>query len=960
MARVSWAGRTYLGGTVKLLSTGVSLALVAAGLAALPALSAEAASTPTKSDQNVVQRMEAEASEGARFKTERTTGKVGFVRAASQGDLMPSQKAADGASAAAKATAYVDKYAGAFGATADQLTEAGVTATKLGWTVRYDQTYQGVPVFGARLLANLDKSGDLTSVNGFVAPDLSLSTTPAFSQAEAAARAISTVRANPPGADGDADLSGIKAASTTLSVYRLGAIRGQTGDNILAWVVEVTNQKNVRDMVFVDASTGKVVNRYSMIADALDREVYEESPEPANLVWKEGDPFPGTLNQSHQDLVEGSGDAYWLFKNTFGRDSFDGEGSTMKTVNNDPTISCPNANWNGVTTNYCTDVTSDDTVAHEWGHAYTEYTSGLIYQWQSGAMNEAFSDIWGETVDQVNDRFNETPNTPRVEGQCSKFTRGNVGVTINAPAEIAGPCEAAPAAFGPVFDKDGVTSDVVVGTDVAEEGGGSPTDGCSPFDNAAALAGKFAYVDRGTCSFAIKADHAEAAGATGIVIGNNVPDPPSSPVGTADIYGVMIDQASGAKIKGATGTVNITIKDIDEDPKDNTYRWLSGEGDPAFGGAIRDMWTPTCYGDPGKVSDAEYWCSTDDSGGVHSNSGVVNHTFALLVDGSTSNGVEVASIGLDKAANVFWRAQSAYLTPTSRFPDLANALTTGCADLVGKPINAVSIDPDTVTAADPITAEDCAAVLAATQATELNVEPTQCNFKPMFAKNPPALCGSKFKTRTVWKETFEKGLGKWAKTQKIVFEGGIAEPWKTASDLPGSHGSKAAYGPAPDEGACSNGANDFSSTNGITTPQVKLPGNGVQKLSFQHYVATETGYDGGTVKISVNGKDFKIVPKSAYLYNKPLELTSEAEGNTNPLAGKTGFTGTDGGLPTGSWGTSIIDLKKAGAKPGQKIKIRFEIGRDGCGGNDGWYVDNVKVVKCVKKQQNKVVLGRQG
>ena len=83
----------------------------------------------------------------------------------------------------------------------------------------------------------------------------------------------------------------------------------------------------------------------------------------------------------------------------------------MRTVNNDPTIACPNANWNGVTTNYCDGVTSDDTVSHEWGHAYTEFTSGLVYQWQPGAMNEAYSDIWGETVDIINARFNEIPDT---------------------------------------------------------------------------------------------------------------------------------------------------------------------------------------------------------------------------------------------------------------------------------------------------------------------------------------------------------------------------------------------------------------------------------------------------------------------------------------------------------------------------------------------------------------------
>ena len=92
-------------------------------------------------------------------------------------------------------------------------------------------------------------------------------------------------------------------------------------------------------------------------------------------MWNEGDPFPGTLNQDQQNLVNGTGESYWFFKNAFGRDSYDGDGANETTVNNDPTIACPNANWNGVTTNYCDGVTSDDVVAHEWGHAYTEYTS---------------------------------------------------------------------------------------------------------------------------------------------------------------------------------------------------------------------------------------------------------------------------------------------------------------------------------------------------------------------------------------------------------------------------------------------------------------------------------------------------------------------------------------------------------------------------------------------------------
>ena len=36
-----------------------------------------------------------------------------------------------------------------------------------------------------------------------------------------------------------------------------------------------------------------------------------------------------------------------------------------------------------------------------------------------------------------------------------------------------------------------------------------------------------------------------------------------------------------------------------------------GEDATAFGGAIRDMWNPTCLSDPGKVSDAEYQCDTE-------------------------------------------------------------------------------------------------------------------------------------------------------------------------------------------------------------------------------------------------------------------------------------------------------------------------------------------------------------
>src|SRR4051812_46262756 len=40
-----------------------------------------------------------------------------------------------------------------------------------------------------------------------------------------------------------------------------------------------------------------------------------------------------------------------------------------------------------------------DVVAHEWSHGVTEYTSKLVYQGESGALNEAFSDIMGSSIE---------------------------------------------------------------------------------------------------------------------------------------------------------------------------------------------------------------------------------------------------------------------------------------------------------------------------------------------------------------------------------------------------------------------------------------------------------------------------------------------------------------------------------------------------------------------------------
>jgi len=965
---------------VRVLKSAICLVMLGAGITAVPSqLTGAAASPAAADDSSLVSDMRGEAKGTVTTSAEESTGKVGFIRAKGAGaDLLPGVAAADKAGAAAKADAYLAKYSVAFGAGKGQLKREGVTADDLGWTVDYTQTYKGLPVFGSLLRAHVDKQGDLTAVNGYAAPDLSLSAEPRETAAAAADRAIAFVRSDPgPGADGTtAEALDLRAASNELTVYRVGSTKGDQGPATLAYVVDVTDGAALREKVFVDGSSGKILNRYSMVDNALERELYEESPD-TTPVWVEGDdldadctlPDAGDcaddLNLDQRNLVLSTGESYWFFKNAFGRDSYDGGGATMRTVNNDPRINCPNANWNGQTTNYCDGVTSDDVVSHEWGHAYTEYSHGLIYQWQSGALNESYSDIWGETVDLINNREDEEEgdiSAKRADSLCAENGPRAVQVVINNPASVRKVCLAGPASWGGIPDTTGITSDIVLALDADEDGAGTANttfDGCSPLTNAAAMAGKVGMVRRGACDFTLKAQHLIDAGATAVVIANTLGrgafspgggiDPPFTQpvVGIADADGTRIQDALGG------GAVNVTVRLSGTAETADSFRWLIGEKSTAFGGAIRDMWAPTCAGDPGKVSDIEYACSTDDQGGVHSNSGVPNHGYALLVDGGTFNGVTVTGLGLTKAAHIYYRAMTAYQTPVSGFADHADSLAAACTDLTGAAIKDLSTQPNTsITFFKKITAADCAQVDKMAQAIELRSEPVQCDFQPLLDPNTPVSCGAGTTSVTSFEDDFEGGLGDWELDGESVF-GGPTRDWRSSGDLPDGNkpagSTQAAFGPTPDLGTCTEDEEDFSSANWMTSPEIEVGETGeiAPKLVFDHNVQTELGYDGGTVSMSVNGGAFETIPAEAYLFNGPSVLATVEADNTNPLAGEDGFTGTDGGKIVSDWGTSIIDLEEAGVAVGDTIQVRFSIGRDGCGGVVGWYVDNVRVVTCV-------------
>ncbi len=841
---------------------------------------------------------------------------------------------------------FLSDNSAAFGISnvAAELVTSSIDKDAYGGThITHLQVYQGVPVFAGVLKTHYDAAGNLTVANGTFIPSINVSITPSFSAEQAKTVALTLVKS-------EQSRATRLTAQTTLMIYREGLSKGVPGENHLAWQVEVGNRADVREFLYVDAQSGKVFDRTTGILDAKNRRAFDGTGAtqpgpnyPGTPFWVEGQAFP-TGNTEADNMIAASSDIYDLFKKAFGRDSFDAHGATMDSIFNRGD-GCPNASWGGQYISFCPGTTTDDVTAHEWGHAYTQYTHGLVYHFQPGALNEAYSDIWGETVDRINGRGGDTPDSVRTDLACTVSTNATQ-IIVTAPAAIAGLKPAGTAAFGPQTFY--IPANTVV---VVNDGVGTATDGCeTPFANAASVAGKIAFMDRGVCGFAVKAKNAQLNGAIGVIIGNNAAGAinMSGDDATITIPSLSVLQSDGTAIKAQTSTVMASLQ---RGPgSDNSVRWLIGEDSTAFGGAIRDMYTPTCYGNPGKVSDSQYSCGADtqagDWGGVHNNSGVPNHGYALLVDGGTYNGQTVVGIGLTKAAHIYYRAQSVYQTPGSGFADHADSIQQSCADLTGANLNSLTTGAPS---GQIITATDCAQVAKVALAVEFRTAPSQCNYgAPILATSPPAQCTTGTMT-TLLSDNFEGGKRtgvKWSVAYAGVTGDFTARNWGVVSNLPNGRPGYAMFGVDYTGGTCAAGG-DQSGTMRLDSPEVTLPaGTTVPRLSFDHWVATESGYDGGNVKISVNNGAWVLVKASDFVYNPyNTTLATAASGNTNPMAGQAAFSGSNPGTISGSWGRSIVNLAPY-AVAGDKVRLRFEMGTDGCGGTYGWYLDDVSVYSC--------------
>ena len=153
-----------------------------------------------------------------------------------------------------------------------------------------------------------------------------------------------------------------------------------------------------------------------------------------------------------------------------------------------------------------------------------------------------------------------------------------------------------------------------------------------------------------------------------------------SPLTTLDICGHElthgVTQYSAALIyQGESGALNEAMSDVFGSMVE---RYTKGEsantwkiGEDAYtpytaGDALRYMDNPTRGGQPDNYADR--YLGSADNGGVHTNSGIANYAFYLLAKGGTTRrGGTMTGIGADKAARIWYRALTSYMTSGTNF-----------------------------------------------------------------------------------------------------------------------------------------------------------------------------------------------------------------------------------------------------------------------------------------------------
>ena len=305
------------------------------------------------------------------------------------------------------------------------------------------------------------------------------------------------------------------------------------------------------------------------------------------------------------------------------------------------------------------------------------------------------------------------------------------------------------------------------------------------------------------------------------------------------------------------------------------------------------MWTPTCYGDPGKVSDAEYNCDPNLTTAAACTATPVCRTTATRCSSTAAPTTARPSpgIGLDKAANICWRAPDGLPTPTSDFTDAGRRPRASCADLS---VSRSTRSPPTPNAGPmPADADHRRRLRPGRQGDRRGRaahRPDAVRLPAAARQERPSACAVRASRRNaVWSEDFEDGLAGWTADEEIADLGGYSAastPGSRSTTPPAATPAGVAFGPARDEGDCSgDGVDDISSRDSIISRSITLPGGGLRRgcRSTTTWPPSAAG-TAATSRSASTAVPSRSIPAAAYVFNAPnARSTPCGAGNTNPI-----------------------------------------------------------------------------
>lgn len=302
---------------------------------------------------------------------------------------------------------FMDRYRDLFRLDEPRTEMQLVRRSEDGEHLFFRQRVNGIPVFPSETVLYL--SGDsITGIGGAYVPDIRHSTTPLIGAEVAERLALD--------AAGEGEILGM----TQLNYVNLGLLGFDDESTHLAWRVNAAGAE-AGGMYYIDAENGKVLLYLPHAIESFNLALYTGNNDGPHRGWPCWDGWFITAddqwydeNGTHSDWPDPppNPDAegqrafnfittiYNYFKDTFGRDSFDNKGAEIRAYvhvgvdfrNASYSLSCDIFQFGD-------GMVANDSMAHEFTHAITHRTADFFPIYQSGALDESFSDIFAHFVD---------------------------------------------------------------------------------------------------------------------------------------------------------------------------------------------------------------------------------------------------------------------------------------------------------------------------------------------------------------------------------------------------------------------------------------------------------------------------------------------------------------------------------------------------------------------------------